>query len=89
MLVDARVDDGQPPGFCIAESDVKIFGRWVVTNVVGVRANRQTIYEFERVSRKNFAGTVGSIGYIEPLEVRGIEQPLWLALSWDAGFPLP
>src|SRR5207247_10707319 len=39
VFVAARIDDREPPGFCIAESDVKIFGSRVVAHVIGIRAD--------------------------------------------------
>src|SRR5712691_2841071 len=88
MLIAARVDDRQPPGFCIAESNVKIFRSRVVANVIGIGANRQAINQLEGVPREYLAGAVSPVGHKKLLKVRRIEQPLWLALSGDTENPL-
>ena len=89
MFVVARIDNGQPSGFCIAESDVKIFSSRVVAHVIGIGADRQAIHQLECVPREYLAGAVSTVGNKKLLEVRRIEQPLRLALSRDTENPLP
>src|SRR5437667_5342592 len=88
VFVAARIDDREPPGFCIAESDVKIFGSRVVAHVIGIRADWPVIDKLERVPREYLAGTVITVRDKELFEVRRIEHSLRFALSGDAENPL-
>ena len=73
MLIVARIDDGEPAGFCIAESHVKIFCCWVVAHVIGIWADRQALNEFKCVTREYFAGAVSTVGNKKLFEVRRIK----------------
>src|SRR5437879_3113831 len=61
MCTGPRVDDRQGSGFRVAGTNVKVFRCRIVTHMVRIVANRETVDQFKCVSREDFASTVGSI----------------------------